>query len=73
MNKGPLDDDSEASSVKQLAAKPPKAVYVKKNRQELYDHKLELKPFNWYDKKTAQAALDNHLEGNKENGSIVDV
>lgn len=36
-----------AASVK-AAARPPKAVYNKKSRKELYDHKLELKPFNWY-------------------------
>ena len=71
MNKGPLDAASEASSV--AAARPPKAVYVKKNRQELYDHKIELKPFNWYDKKTAQAALVNFNEEVKEKGDIVDI
>ena len=48
VGKGPMDTESE-NSVPVAAKKPPKAVYVKKNRQELYDHKLELKPFNWYD------------------------
>ena len=48
MNKGPLDTESE-QSVKMEAKRPPKAVYVKKTREELYDHKIELKPFNWYD------------------------
>ena len=45
--KGPLDTESVASI--SVAAKPPRAVYVKKNRKELYDHKLELKPLNWFD------------------------
>ena len=58
--KGPLDTESEASVV--YARKPPKAVYVKKNRKELYDHKLELKPLNWYDQKGAKATLNNFIE-----------
>ena len=30
------------------AVKPPKAVYVKRNRDELYQHTLNQKPFNWF-------------------------
>ena len=47
--KGPMSEASEVSVV--AAPRPPKAVYVKKNRNELYNHKLELKPFNWFDQK----------------------
>ena len=47
--KGPMSEYSYASETK--LTKPPKAVYVKKNRKELYDHKLELKPVGWYDQK----------------------
>ena len=73
MNKGPLDTESEAS-LAVAAKKPPKAVYVKKNRQELYDHKLELKPFNWYDQRGAKATLNNFLQENvKQKGEITDV
>ena len=58
-----IGPDSPTSEAK--AAKPPKAVYVKKTRDELYNHKLELKPFNWYDQKQAKATFKEHLENNK--------
>lgn len=73
VGKGPLSEPSEVSVVVQAAQKPPKAVYVKKNRQELYNHKLELKPFNWFNKKTANATLDEHLQKEKDKGEITDV
>ena len=53
-------EPSEASYMK-----PPKAVYVKRNRKELYDHKLELRPFNWDNKKDAKNKLDTFLNENK--------
>jgi len=53
--------------------KPPKAIYVKKDRKQLYGHKLEMKPFNWYDQKTAKETLEEHLRKNKIKGSTVDV
>jgi len=37
-----------------IIKKPPKAVYVKRDRKELYEHKLEMKPFNWFDQKGAR-------------------
>ena len=50
--------------------KPPKAVYVKRNRQELYEHKLVQKPFNWFDQKTAKQTLQNFLDENKAVGEV---
>ena len=65
---------SEYSYVSETkVAKPPKAVYVKKNRKELYDHKLELKPMNWFDQKKARAQLNEFLDKNKQKGDVVDV
>lgn len=53
---GPALGPSEHSPASDTrGAKPPKAVYVKKTRKELYEHKLELKPFNWFDQKKAKA------------------
>jgi len=63
VGKGLDDDESAVSQVE--AARPPKAVYVKKSRKELYDHKLELKPFNWFDQKKAQATLNTFNDNNK--------
>ena len=66
-------DDHESAVSQVEAARPPKAVYVKKSRKELYDHKLELKPLNWFDQKKAQASLNTFNEQNKQKGEIVDV
>ena len=55
------------------ASRPPKAVYVKKNRKELYEHKLELKPFTWFDQKGAKETLNKFLDSNKQKGQITDV
>jgi hypothetical protein len=58
-------DDHESAASRVEAPRPPKAVYVKKSRKELYDHKLELKPFNWFDQQKAQATLNTFNEHNK--------
>ena len=63
VGKGLESEASEASM--RMPPRPPKAVYVKKTRKELYDHKLELKPFNWFDQKKAKAQLNNFVEENK--------
>ena len=40
--------DQETTEEVAKAVKPPKAVYVKRNRDELYKHTLNQKPFNWF-------------------------
>lgn len=71
VGKGLESEVSEAS--RRMPPRPPKAVYVKKTRKELYDHKIELKPFNWFDQKKAKAQLNNFVEETKQKGEVTDI